>query len=431
MKMKLRLVLAVTALVLTLTTSADHKSRECSGCWEPVPAAPTVDQALGVNIHFTDAQPGEMKMIAEAGFRWIRMDFKWDLTEPERGRYDFSPYDRLLTSMDQYQLKPLFILDYGNPHYTEGMSVRTEEARQAFARWAVAAAKHFSGRGILWEMFNEPNVKLFWPPQPDVNEYAALALVVGRALRAQVPNERFIGPATSGVEFNFIESCFQANLLQYWQAVSVHPYRQRNPELAANEYAYLRRLISDYAARQKLTNAVPIISGEWGYSAVWRKMSEEKQATFVARMMLTNLANGIPVSIWYDWRDDGTDKAEPEHHFGLVRHEYRSGAAQVFEPKPAYLAVKTLTDQLRGFQFVERLGIGADYDYVLAFERNGQRRIVAWTTATNRHGVRITGLDGEVAITGFTGDSLGRRAPAQNAIEIELSGSPVYLVELK
>lgn len=425
--MKLRLVLAVAALLLTLTTSADHKSRTCSGCWEPVAAAPTVDQSLGVNIHFTDAEPGEMKMIAEAGFRWVRMDFKWDVTEHERGQYDFSPYDRLMASLDQHQLRPLFILDYGNPLYTVDMAVRTVEARAAFARWAVAAAKHFSGRGVLWEIFNEPNVKLFWPPQPDVDEYAALALEVGKAFRAHVPNERLIGPAISGVEFGFLESCFQANLLQYWHAVSVHPYRQRNPETAANEYAYLRQMISDYTARQKLAAPLPIISGEWGYSAAWRGMSEEKQGTFVARMMLTNLANGIPISIWYDWRDDGTDAAEPEHHFGLVRHHYRGGPNQVLEPKPAYHAIKTLNEQLRGYHFVERLGIGADYDYVLVFERNGRRRVVAWTTATNRHRLRITGLRGEVAITSNTGGGLGRRTTVDGAIEIEVTGSPVYL----
>ena len=75
-------------------------------------------------------------------------------------------------------MRALFILDYGNPLYTRGKSVRTAEAREAFARWAVAAAKHFSGRGINWEVFNEPNHPIFWPPKPNVNEYAALAVEV-------------------------------------------------------------------------------------------------------------------------------------------------------------------------------------------------------------------------------------------------------------
>ena len=39
-------------------------------------------------------------LFAAAGFRWVRMDFKWDGTETERGRYDFSSYDRLIAALD-------------------------------------------------------------------------------------------------------------------------------------------------------------------------------------------------------------------------------------------------------------------------------------------------------------------------------------------
>src|SRR3954451_13025803 len=171
--MKLRFALAIFSVFLTVFTSADHKSNSCATCWQPARDSPAVEQTLGVNIHFTDARPGEVKMIADAGFHWVRMDFKWDVTERDRGRYDFSAYDRLLKSLGEYQLRALFILDYGNPLYTEDKAVRTPEAREAFARWAVAAAEHFSGRGILWEVFNEPNIKIFWPPKPNEEEYTA------------------------------------------------------------------------------------------------------------------------------------------------------------------------------------------------------------------------------------------------------------------
>ena len=92
------------------------------------------------------------------------MDLKWDLTEPARGQYDFAPYDRLMSGLDQHRLRALFILDYTNPLYDGGAPPRTESSRQAFARWAVAAAKHFAGRKVIWETYNEPNHAQFWPP---------------------------------------------------------------------------------------------------------------------------------------------------------------------------------------------------------------------------------------------------------------------------
>src|SRR5438132_624358 len=77
-------------------------------------SAPAIPEGIGVNIHFTDPQPGEMKMLAAAGFRWVRMDFYWQRIEVAKGRYDFAPYDRLMNALDQYQLHALFILDYSN-----------------------------------------------------------------------------------------------------------------------------------------------------------------------------------------------------------------------------------------------------------------------------------------------------------------------------
>ncbi|HEX8235574.1 MAG TPA: hypothetical protein VF600_06420 [Abditibacteriaceae bacterium] len=78
----------------------------------PTLPAPTVPDALGVNIHFTDPKPGEMEMRAAGGFKWVRMDFTWAGTERERGQYDFSAYDRLVTALDEHEIKPLLARGY-------------------------------------------------------------------------------------------------------------------------------------------------------------------------------------------------------------------------------------------------------------------------------------------------------------------------------
>ena len=103
--MKLRLGLTLLSVSLSLSISADRTLTNCPQAWFPNANSETFEQGLGVNIHFTDPQPGEMKMIAAAGFRWVRMDFKWDATERERGHYDFSAYDRLMQSLDQFKLR--------------------------------------------------------------------------------------------------------------------------------------------------------------------------------------------------------------------------------------------------------------------------------------------------------------------------------------
>src|SRR4029453_16737085 len=115
--MKFRFTLTFFSLFLALAVSADRTSTPCRGCWLASREGPTIDQSFGVNIHFTDPQPGETKMIAEAGFRYVRMDLKWDLTERERGRYDFTAYDRLMNAIEPVGMRAFFILDYGNPFF--------------------------------------------------------------------------------------------------------------------------------------------------------------------------------------------------------------------------------------------------------------------------------------------------------------------------
>jgi hypothetical protein len=427
-------LLMILPLVLLITTlggcTADS---DCKFGSTPAHAS-AIPQSLGVNIHFTDPQPGEVKMIAEAGFRWVRMDFKWDVTERERGRYDFSEYDRLMKALDEYRIQALFILDYGNPLYDHGAPPRTAETRQAFARWAVAAARHFSNRGVIWELYNEPNISMFWPPRSNVSEYVELALAVGRAFRPEVPNEKLIGPALSEIDSSFLEECFKGGLLDYWSAVSVHPYRHDDPETVALDYCRLRKLIQRYrSGNPSSTNSslperqITIISGEWGYSSALRNMTEEKQGALFAREMLTNIANEIPISIWYDWRDDGSDPKDPEHHYGLVRNAYQSGRDQVYEPKPAYRAAKTFSEYFKGYVFEQRMPIGRDDDYVLVFSKSGDRRLAAWTTSATAHRINIPMNQGEFKVTRHTGESAGSVTAGQTGISIEVSTAPVYI----
>lgn len=435
--MKLRSVLAIASLFLSLVISADNRSTECAGCWMAAANTPTVDDSLGVNVHFIEPKPGEVKMISEAGFRWVRTDFFWEVTERERGRYDFSGYDHLLKQLDEFHLRALFILDYGNHLYTDGKSVRTPEARAAFARWAVAAARHFFGRGVIWELFNEPNNSMFWPPQPDAGEYNALALEVGRGFRDAVPHEQLIGPAAELRDLNYLQSCLDGRAHEWWSALSIHPYRQTDPESAAADYARLREMIDKAGPGSGQLN---LISSEWGYSSAWSKMNEDRQAIMLTRAFLTNLANGIPVSIWYDWSDDGTDPREGEHHFGLVHHAYRDGAVSPYEPKPAFGAAKVLTTVLKGFRFEERLNVGGPQDYVLVFSKqrvdtgrsddNIERRIVAWTSSTSPRRLTIPGVAGEFNLTTMSGDNGSRLRATQQGLAIDVSASPSYLTPI-
>ncbi|MEO6436565.1 MAG: hypothetical protein ABIP55_12510, partial [Tepidisphaeraceae bacterium] len=290
-----------------------------------------------------------------------------------------------------------------------------------------AGVKRFKGRGILWEMYNEPNLGQFWKPSARADDYIKLALEVAKAVKDAAPEEALVGSACSGFDWPFLEACFKAGLLEHWSAVTMHPYRRQAPETAADDYRKLRLLIAKYAPKGK---SIPIYCGEWGYSSVWENFDADRQAIMLARQWLTNIANDVPLSIWYDWRDDGADAKEPEHHFGTVDHSYRDGNAPAYDPKPAYVAARTLTTQLAGYRFNKRLTLPRDDDHLLLFIKAGNDddvKLVTWTSGPDPHTVLLPASAGEFDIVSHTGQSLPSATSDVSGLSIVLGPAPQYL----
>jgi len=403
---------------------------------------------MGICYHFNNLKPGDLEMLSHAGFRWGRMDFSWDHTEQKPGVYDFSTYDRSLAVMQSYHLRPLLILDYGNKLYDEGMSPHTDAGRAAYARWAVAAVTHFQGRGIIWEIWNEPN-QHFWKPHPNAGDYAQLALTASRAIQQAAPGEILVGPSISGDDIAFIETSAKAGLLQYWSAISVHPYHRRAPETCSSFYAQLRALIQKYGPPGK---KIDIICSETGYSTSWWGLDDEARAEWLrplthlndlsnipvagsdevqgkclARLYLFNVMSGLVLTLWYDFHDDGTNPTNEEHNFGIVRHDYHGGMREVYERKPAYDAAQTYANQLAGFRFRERLWTPIANDFVLSFAKSGEECLVAWTADWASHNVTILVPNGTYEVTSFDGKKHSTIAVTEGTMTLRLDDGPQYL----
>ena len=164
---------------------------------------------------------------------------------------------------------------------------------------------------------------------------------------------------------------------------------------------------------------MPIVSGEWGYSTFTNKgVSLETQAAFLARQQLANLHAGVPISIWYDWKDDGTDLAEREDNFGTVTHDLK--------PKPAYVALQTLTRELSGYRIEKRLTTDGTNDFVLLLSKGAARKLAAWTTG-EAHPVTIDGLNSRMA-SAVSGDGKNSAVKLnQGTLSLTLTGAPQYV----
>jgi hypothetical protein len=385
---------------------------------EPLPG-PVIPDGFGVNIHFTGL-PRDLKLIAEAGFKFVRMDLVWSRIEQTKGKYDFkgSGYDSLTLGCEKLGIRVLYILDYSNELYESDRSVRTEAGRKAFADFAEAAARRYAGKGILWEVWNEANLKHFWNPQPSVDDYCKLVEAVAPRIRAADPSGQVVAGATSQIPLEWLEGCFKKGLLSWVDVLSVHPYRSEAPETVVRDYARLRELIKRYAPAGK---DIPVISGEWGYSNInWDKspLTEQQQADYLVRMFLINSYQKIPVSIWYDWKNDGTDPNEREHHFGTVGHD--------LNPKAAYLAAKVLSSTLEGYSIEQKFDLGSEEDFAFLLT-NGNRRAVAFWTIGPKHNVTLPIEPTEVTLVGIYGGKVVVNWKTEH-LTLRAEQSPQYLL---
>lgn len=374
---------------------------------------------FGVNIHFR-GEPQDLDLIVDAGFKFIRMDLTWEAIERKRGIYEFekSGYDALTQGCTKRGIRILYILDYSNRLYESERSVRTDEGRRAFASFAEAAAKRYSGMKILWEIWNEPNIKLFWRPQPSVDDYCKLVKATAGKIKNADKTGLVVAPATSTIPFKWLEDCFKKGLLKWIDVLSVHPYRPQPPETVVKDYKKLRELIKSNAPNGK---KIPVISGEWGYSNInWdnTRLSNEQQACYLVRELLVNLHQEIPVSIWYDWKNDGTNPDEREHHFGTVTYDLK--------PKTAYLAVKVLSSTLAGYTVDRMHELEEDKDFALILRKGRRTATVAWTMGED-HQIILNIPSGKATLIDLLGKQKETSWPS-DALELTISQRPQYII---
>lgn len=344
---------------------------------------PTVIPAgMGINIHFTKGHAQDLDLITTGGFKMVRMDLKWADIERKRGIYNWWNYDKLTADLEQRGLRPVYILVYSNPLYEETRTITNKhkietvtaspqhpESIAAFARWAGAAATHFRGHPIIWEIWNEPNGN-FWKPKANAQQYTALALATVKSIRTADPQATIIAPGSFQFPWTFFETLFASGILNDLDAVSIHPYRDAPPETALDDYLKLRALIARCAPPGKCN--LPILCGEWGYSTQNKGTPLATQAAYLPRQQLANLSAGIPLSIWYDWQNDGPDPNYNEHNFGIMTRDLK--------PKPSYLAAQTLARELSGYRVACRLGTTSTNDWVLlCLASNSAQKLVSWT----------------------------------------------------
>ncbi len=388
-------------------------------------------QSCGIQLKSHNFTADTLNHVHKLGFRVVRRGFYWSTIEPEKGTYDFSNYDEQMKQASRLGLTVVGVLFGNNSLYEDDGKggIQTEEGRQGFARFAAALAKHYKNQNVLWEVWNEPNVRTFWRKDGKHNsnefaaEYTALVKEVAPAMLKADPNCFVMAGSVSNYwepSYQWTESCFKKGILKTGiRGWSVHPYGVKTPEEFAIGHARMRELLKEYGKPD-----FPILNTERGFAVKetaegWSGGSIERarefQAWHVVRQYLIDQLYGVTLTVWYEW--DGE----------------KFGISDEGGSRPAYKACQVMFKQLNGYQFVRRISSDSKHDYVLLFRnKSGQQKLVVWT-APPPGGTPDEAVSHQVALELVEGPSIevtnldGKAKKYPTGLRLTLRGGPQYL----
>lgn len=108
----------------------------------------------------------------------------------------------------------------------------------AYGRFAAALVKRYGPGGTFWaahpelpahpvrdwQIWNEPNLTLFWTPQPFAKRYVALLKATRKAVLAEDPGAKLILAGLPNVSWVALRQIYRAGGRGAFDAVALHPY---------------------------------------------------------------------------------------------------------------------------------------------------------------------------------------------------------------
>lgn len=401
------------------------------------------DSPFGVCTHFghlsgpdtdLDASPKEshdaIPLLNLGGFKTHRDELTWKRTEPIKGRCVFpNAHQRHMALCGEHAVDSLVILDYGNKNYDGGLTPYTDEGLDGFANYARQIVRRY-GRQIkeveVWNEFNGSFSKGPAAKRPDA--YLRLLERTYRAVKAERPDLKVVGPAAVTLPYSWLEQLFSLGALRYLDAVSVHPYiYPRQPDTARDSLSDLLGRLHATIRRHNGGQTKPLQLTEIGWPTHQGGVSVRDQARYAVRALVMALSAGVERYFWYNLVSSGPDPSKREHNFGLVRHPEDPRGA--YTPKPAYVALATAARRLSGARFVAQEPL-PDPVYSYLFERDGNPLRVMWVA--KRGGAQPDGpevqlrAEGPLTVTGLYGKT-HRLGPQGGTVSLRLSGDPVYV----
>ncbi len=319
------------------------------------PAGPTLEKAdprqfiFGMCQHSSrysdDIAEREVMASALVGAKVLRSFVPWGAINPQRGKWNFKRADRIVALAEKYHVE--LAPDLGlAAKWAVSDEARAKPGWQFqfyppvdpndYATFTGKCAERYRGRIRFWEIWNEPDLSHFWRGTTD--EYIEMLRLSYAAIKQVDPNAQVLCGGMSGFGGHpgkkLNPKMHQRVLAEAHDAFDIYAVHQHGT------FDVFNRLTSKYlpGLRASMPDGKPIWFNETAMHST--TLGEREQAiTLAKKLLLARQLHAMGYN-WYNLRDSGTNPTNPEHNYGLLKHD--------FHPKAAYVVYNTLAKTLRG-----------------------------------------------------------------------------------
>jgi len=314
-----RTLLVTAAVLLAGAAHADAAQRAVPAGWLGV----TVDGPIDAR----DAR--EWDRMVRAGVETVRAAFSWAALEPHRreharsgAKIDFASTDALVIAAARRGLELLPVVQWPprwaavQPGALNSPPADPDDVRRIFS----ALVERYGPRGSLWDerpriprqpirawqVFNEPNLALYWSVQPFAKEYTATLRAAALGIRTADPGAKVVLGGLTNLSWEALRALYGAGARGAFDVVAIHPYTARPADVLTTA-RYARDVMWWHG------DLLPVWITEFSWPAAgglrrppaWADGDDAEQARLLNRAIRQLVAAreslGIERVLWYTW----------------------------------------------------------------------------------------------------------------------------------
>ncbi|TBO30360.1 hypothetical protein EYS42_11760 [Aquabacterium lacunae] len=203
--------------------------------------------ALGINVLWGPGDDATLQQrfqkVRRLGLQEVRIDWEWRIVEKQKGKYDWRALDRLVNTAHKEGVRLLPIVHYAPAWALPDLHKADDVYELApspdhlgdYARFLKASIERYGPQGNApitwtpithWQVWNEPNVKMFWGPKPDARAFTALYKVVHEHLRPVRARIQLVHAGLAKPDIEFMWQLWEANPAhgETFDVMAVHSY---------------------------------------------------------------------------------------------------------------------------------------------------------------------------------------------------------------